>query len=126
MKLYDEGKFGLTDKVSKFIPELRKTNKENLTVQELLFHESGLPAYLPFYMEAIDLKSCKGGLFRKKRDANHQVQVDDNLYACTSFAYKPEYVSDTYSDEYPLQVADGIYLKKEFRKVVLDEIVKRR
>lgn len=124
MKLYDEGKFGLTDKVSKFIPELRKTNKENLTVQELLFHESGLPAYLPFYMEAIDLKSCKGGLFRKKRDANHQVQVDDNLYACTSFAYKPEYVSDTYSDEYPLQVADGIYLKKEFRKVVLDEIVK--
>ncbi|MCD7815325.1 MAG: serine hydrolase, partial [Bacteroides sp.] len=124
MKLYDEGKFGLTDKISKFIPELRKTNKESLTVQDLLFHESGLPAYLPFYMKAIDLKSCKGGLFRKKRDANHQVQVDANLYACTSFSYKPEYVSDTCSEEYPLQVADGIYLKKEFRKVVLDEIVK--
>ena len=124
MKLYDEGKFGLTDKVSKYVSELRNTDKENLTVQDLLFHESGLPPYLPFYMEAIDLKSCKGGLFRKKRDADHQVQVDANLYACTSFSYKPEYVSGTYSDEYPLQVADSIYLKKEFRQVILDKIVK--
>lgn len=124
MKLYDEGKFGLTDKVSKFVPELRKTNKENLTVQDLLFHESGLPAYLPFYMKAIDLKSCKGGLFRKKQDANHRVQVDANLYACTSFSYKPEWVSDTYSEEYSLQVADSLYLKPEFRKVILNEIVK--
>ena len=66
MKLYDEGKFGLTDKVSTYLPELRKTNKQNITIQDLLFHESGLPSYLPFYEEAIDLKTCKGGLFRKK------------------------------------------------------------
>lgn len=48
MKLYDEGKFGLTDRVSDYLPALKKTDKSRITVQDLLFHESGLPAYLPF------------------------------------------------------------------------------
>jgi CubicO group peptidase (beta-lactamase class C family) len=62
MKLYDEGKFGLTDRVADYLPILKKTDKSRITVQDLLFHESGLPAYWPFYEEAVDMKSCKGGL----------------------------------------------------------------
>ena len=60
MKLYDDGKLNLTDKISNYVPEMKSTNKENITIQELLYHESGLPAYLPFYKKAIDTKSCKG------------------------------------------------------------------
>lgn len=48
MKLYDDGKLNLTDKISNYVPEMKSTNKENITIQELLYHESGLPAYLPF------------------------------------------------------------------------------
>ena len=44
MKLYDEGKFGLTDRVADYLPMLKKTDKSRITVQDLLFHESGLPA----------------------------------------------------------------------------------
>ena len=62
---YDEGKFGLTDCVSDYLTILKKTDKSRITVRDLLFHESGLPAYWPFYEEAVDMKSCKGGLFRK-------------------------------------------------------------
>ena len=123
MKLYDEGRFGLTDKVSHFVPELLGTDKENITVQDLLYHESGLPAYLPFYQNAIDLKSCKGGLFRKKPDARHALQVDNSLYACTDFAYKPEYVSRKASPEYPWQVADSLFVNDAFRKLILQDIV---
>ena len=54
MKLYDEGKFGLTDRVADYLPILKKTDKSRITVQDLLFHESGLPAYWPFYEEALD------------------------------------------------------------------------
>ena len=67
MKLYDEGKFGLTDKASQYLPFLQGTNKSRITIQDLLFHESGLPAYWPFYEEVIDTKSCKGGLFTNVR-----------------------------------------------------------
>ena len=121
MKLYDEGRFGLTDRVSDYLPYLRKTDKSRITVQDLLFHESGLPAYLPFYMEAINLKSCKGGLFRRKRDSSHQMKIGENLYACTSFSYKPEWVSFKRSAAYPLQVADSLFVSGAFP----DEIVRQ-
>ncbi|MEG1839448.1 MAG: glycoside hydrolase family 3 N-terminal domain-containing protein, partial [Bacteroidaceae bacterium] len=60
MKLYDQGRFSLTDKVSQYLPFLRGTNKENITISELLFHQSGLPPSLPFYREALDPTSYKG------------------------------------------------------------------
>lgn len=122
MRLYDEGKFGLTDKVSKYLTFLRGTDKQDITIQDLLYHESGLPAYYPFYRELIDLKSCKGGLFRKRPDKHHRVQIDVNLYACSDFSYKPEWVSRTPSSDYPLQVTDSLFVKKEFRGLVLDKI----
>ena len=122
MKLYDEGKFGLTDKASQYLPFLQGTNKSRITIQDLLFHESGLPAYWPFYEEVIDTKSCKGGLFTKRPDATHTIQVASNLYACTDFKLNPQWASRTSSPEYPVQVAENLYIKEEFRQVMLDKI----
>lgn len=124
MKLYDEDKFGLTDRVSDYLPALKKTDKSRITVQDLLFHESGLPAYLPFYEEAVDMKSCKGELFRKKPDKNHTLKLAENVYACNDFRYNPEWVSHTPSAEYSLQVADSLFLKPEFSQHVMEQIVK--
>ena len=59
----------------------------------MLFQESGLPSYLPFYEVAIDLKTCKGGMFRKQPDAGHKLQIASNLYACTDFSFKKEWMS---------------------------------
>ena len=59
MKLYDEGRFGLTDKISKYVTWLKNTDKKNITIEELLFHESGLPAYINFYEDAIDKKALR-------------------------------------------------------------------
>lgn len=124
MKLYDEGKFGLTDYVSDYLPVLKKTDKSRITVQDLLFHESGLPAYLPFYEEAVDMKSCKGGLFRKKADKNHTLKLAEDVYACDDFRYNPEWISRIPSAEYSLQVTDSLFLKSSFCENVLEQIVK--
>ena len=44
MILYDEGKVGLDDPVSKFIPEFSGGAKDRVTIRQLLEHRSGLPA----------------------------------------------------------------------------------
>ena len=44
MLLYDQGKVRLDDKVSKFIPAFSGGLKDDITVQQLLEHRSGLPA----------------------------------------------------------------------------------
>lgn len=122
MKLYDDGKLNLTDKISNYVPEMKSTNKENITIQELLYHESGLPAYLPFYKKAIDTKSCKGGMYKKYKDANHSVKVANNLYICTNYSFLSECVSDKETSEYSLKVSDNMYIKPEFKSVILKEI----
>ena len=60
MKLYDQGRIELTDAVSKYVPALRATNKKNITIRELLLHESGLVPYIRFYRDAIDEYSVTG------------------------------------------------------------------
>ena len=122
MKLYDEGKIGLTDRIGRYVPAMRGTDKANITIQELLFHESGLPSYLPFYEETIDKKTCKGGFYSKRRDSNHRIRVGSSLYICTNFSYKPEWISETPSPDYPLQVSDGLFIRKEFKDNVLKQI----
>ncbi len=49
MKLYQENKLDLNDKVSEYIPEFANNGKENINILNLLLHNSGLKAFIPFY-----------------------------------------------------------------------------
>jgi CubicO group peptidase (beta-lactamase class C family) len=46
MTLFDRGAFRLEDKISKFIPEFRGEGREEMTLQQVLTHVSGLPDQL--------------------------------------------------------------------------------
>ncbi|MCX6164492.1 MAG: serine hydrolase, partial [Ignavibacteriae bacterium] len=49
MVLYESGKINLDDKVIKYIPEFDNNGKSNITIKNLLLHNSGLKAWIPFY-----------------------------------------------------------------------------
>lgn len=49
MLLFDQGKLSLTEKVITYLPEFNNNGKENVTIENLLLHNSGLPAFKPFY-----------------------------------------------------------------------------
>jgi len=76
MKLYDNHEIHLTDKIGKYLPYLAGTDKANLTLEELLTHTSGMPAFIPFY------KSIQGNekYLRTNKSENFSIQVADNLY----------------------------------------------
>ena len=46
----DRKLFGINDKISKYIPGFAQNGKENVTIKNLLMHNSGLPAYKKFYV----------------------------------------------------------------------------
>lgn len=54
MKLYEEGKLGLDDKVTKYVPEFGKNGKDVLTVRHLMTHSGGLKPFYAFYNMGID------------------------------------------------------------------------
>lgn len=45
----DRNLFSLDDKVSKFIPEFAANNKKNISIKNLLLHNSGLPSWKKFW-----------------------------------------------------------------------------
>ncbi len=49
MKLYDAGLIDLNANVSKYLPDFESNGKNNITVLNLLLHNSGLEAFVPFY-----------------------------------------------------------------------------
>ena len=53
MKLYDE-KLALLDPIDKFVPETKGSDKAKIPLRSLLFHESGITSFIPYYNSAID------------------------------------------------------------------------
>jgi CubicO group peptidase (beta-lactamase class C family) len=51
MKLYDTGKIDLNSPVTAYIPEFSNNGKSDITVMNLLLHNSGLTAWTPFYQD---------------------------------------------------------------------------
>ena len=49
MKLVDENKIKLEDKVAKYIPQFSQNGKNEITIYNLLVHNSGLPGWRKFY-----------------------------------------------------------------------------
>ena len=105
MKLYDNGQIKLTDKASIYLPFLQGTDKANITIKELLLHESGLPGDLSCYRLATT---------KEKLHAVHM--------GCTNIAYKEDWVSKIPKSEYTLQVSDSFYLYNHFHQAAMQMI----
>lgn len=124
MKLYDNGKFGLDDKIATFLPWLRNSNKKNITIRELLFHQSGLPSGISFYADAIDPDSYSGSLFNNKKDATHTILLGPGVWANGSFRFKPGMTSNNRTTDCTLQVCDNLWLTRSFMGNIRNRIIK--
>jgi len=51
MRAVDERRFRLEDRVAQWLPAWTGTDREDVTIADLLAHASGLSAYLPFYVD---------------------------------------------------------------------------
>ncbi|MCW3089022.1 MAG: serine hydrolase [Ferruginibacter sp.] len=54
MKLYEQGKIDLKKTLGDYLPWVKGSNKEDLLIENILLHQAGLVAYIPFYRQTID------------------------------------------------------------------------
>lgn len=95
MKLSELNKFDYNEHLEHYFPELKGTNKSSIQYKDMLTHQSGLPAWLPFWQKTVDKKSV----------------------------YKFGYYSDEYSEKYPVQVAKGLFVVKDFNDSIYNQIM---
>lgn len=81
MKLYEEGKLDLEASVGQYLPWLKGSGKENITIKNMLLHQSGLVSFIPFYREVIDSTGTpKKKWFSYKSKRKFRVPVTEKLF----------------------------------------------
>lgn len=80
MSLYDKGKLDLDKKVYKYLPELKTSNKKDALVREVLSHQAGLQAWIPFWMNTMAEGKLLKKYYRASPENNFSVRVAKNLY----------------------------------------------
>jgi beta-N-acetylhexosaminidase len=96
MLLDTEGKFTPDETLGDYVPFFRRSNKGNLKMSEILTHQAGLKSFIPFWKETLK----KNGELKKS-------------------IFRPEY-----SERFPLEVANGLYITDKYRKNIFREIRK--
>lgn len=56
MKLVEEGSLGLEDELGAILSQFKNTEKTNISIKNLLLHNSGFPDYRPYYLKLSDFK----------------------------------------------------------------------
>ena len=118
IKAEEEKKIALSSSVRKIVPRFKKSNKDTVTVQEILSHYGQLKAWIPFYkltQDSITNKNLKK-FYRAKKTKNFTIKVAENLYLKSSYKdsiYK--YIRDAEQREKPgYKYSDlGYYIFKE-------------
>lgn len=96
MILETEGRFSTEEKLGTYIPEYRNSDKGDLLMKDLLAHQAGLTPYIIPWKETM------------KKDSSYKRRV---------MRYMP-------SERFSLKVADRLYIKSNYRKIMLNKIKK--
>lgn len=83
MKACDEGLLNVDEKMSKYVPGMRRPDRENLTLREFLYHETGYIPSLPIYNIMTDEnKNLRSDLVSKVKTDKYNIQIGDSLFVC--------------------------------------------
>jgi CubicO group peptidase (beta-lactamase class C family) len=80
MDLYDKGQIDLDKPLSKYLPRLKKTNKKNLIIRDVLAHQAGLQSWIPFWKETVTDGNINYTIYQKTSSAKYSIRVADSLY----------------------------------------------
>ncbi len=96
MKLYEEDKINLQDKLSKHLSYLKGSNKENISIAEVMTHTAGLKSWIPFYKQTLT-------------DSTNQ--------------WNPLVFIPTYSKKYSIEVCKNMYMNNMYVDTIFRQIV---
>ncbi len=81
MKLYEEDKIDLDRGLGTYLPSFRRSNKANIPLRQILAHQAGLQAWIPFWKNTLrNNGSYKWSTFKKDSSARYPVKVTEEMW----------------------------------------------
>jgi beta-N-acetylhexosaminidase len=95
MREFDQGHLTLETKLRTMLPAAKNSNKANATVLDMLTHQARFQPWIPFYKATLDSLN---------RPSTH-------------------YYRSVFSEEFPIHVADKLYLRKDYNDSIVKTIL---
>ncbi|ETN96202.1 glycoside hydrolase family 3 N-terminal domain-containing protein [Zhouia amylolytica] len=82
MKLEEDGVIDFNTRLGQMLPDLQKSNKEDLSLLKVLSHYARLKPWIPFYISTLDSATKKPlpKYYSKDKKGKFDVKVADNMY----------------------------------------------
>ncbi|MDR2120739.1 MAG: serine hydrolase [Tannerella sp.] len=122
MKAFDDTLLTLNTPLAACLPEMQGTDKSDLRIDELLYHQTGLPPTIGFYLKAVDTSSFEGSLYSTTAKSTHPVLFEPQTYVRNDFAFLSDLVSPTPKPHFTTRVARDFYVHDSFRDTIIHEI----
>jgi len=94
MRLTDEKRIDIDQQLQSYLPYLKGTNKGGINIREMMAHQAKLTPWIPFYKNTLKDKKPDTALYR-----------------------------ETMSEDFPVRVAEGMYLHKNYQYAIFDSII---
>ena len=95
MKLYEDGLLDVHKTMGDYFPYLNESDKGAIRIIDILTHQSGMKAWIPF----------------------HQTLINED-------GPKPEYFIDHIDEAHTVRVAENLYLVNDYKERIIDSIMK--
>ncbi|HEX2969175.1 MAG TPA: glycoside hydrolase family 3 N-terminal domain-containing protein [Bacteroidales bacterium] len=96
MLLQSQGKFSPDETLGHYLPYFKNSNKGDIKMREFLTHQAGLTPWIAFWKSTV------------KADGDFKKRIFDTKY----------------SEKYPLEVAQGLYINKNYHNKIFKKIRK--
>lgn len=121
MNLYEKEWFLTKNKLSSVLPELANTNKGELLIEDILTHQAGLQAWIPFYHSAYQVLYPGEELFNRNLSARYPFMLANGLYLNKNHRFVNNFYRSSPDSVFSIEVAENFFLNNAY----LDTIYRR-
>lgn len=122
MKLYDQKKIELDSPASQYYSALHGSNKEKITLKELLAHQTGLKSFIPVFSDPIDKEKLHGPLLSRNPTKYHTQKLKDHLFANPNYQFRDNTLSRSPRSGYRF-FTPGLYIFQGYRDSVISRMI---
>jgi beta-N-acetylhexosaminidase len=84
MFLSSRGLIDMERPISRYLPELKNTNKSDLILKDIMAHEAGLVAFIPHYVRTVESGDWNKNYYRSQLENGYEMPVANEMFGLNS------------------------------------------
>lgn len=121
--LNSKGEFDIESRVNQYITVPDTSKVGNITMRQLLFHESGLPSGINPYYLLTDSNSYTGRLYHWKQQSPYTIQIDKQTYANNRAKLRSDLISKSRSNGFDIKISEALWANSAIGDTITNRIL---